>query len=211
MIAGMRAEANAKSTLERGRGARNSGFMAHDGLAPANLTGSLLIAHPSLTDPNFRRTILFLSHHSAEDGAVGLVLNRPLRKTLGEIAASKVPFALQQAETFYGGPVAMDQVTVANLQWQDNPSSVVFHSYTGLEEIEIGNGWLPSLRVFLGYAGWTAGQLEGEIEQKAWIVIQPTRDLIEMATPDDAWRQVMRVSSPSLKLLAEAPDHPEWN
>ncbi|PTX95199.1 YqgE/AlgH family protein [Spartobacteria bacterium LR76] len=185
--------------------------MAYDGSAPANLTGSLLIAHPSLTDPNFRRTILFLSHHSAEDGAVGLVLNRPLRKTLGEIAASKVPFALQQAETFYGGPVAMDQVTVANIEWQENPSSVVFHSYTGLEEIEIGNGWLPSLRVFLGYAGWTAGQLEGEIEQKAWIIMPPTRDLIEMASPDDAWRGIMRASSPSLKLLSEAPDHPEWN
>ncbi len=162
-----------RARLSRSRGGAIVQAMAHGGFDPANLTGSLLIAHPSLTDPNFRRTILFLSHHSAEDGAVGLVLNRPLRKTLGEIAASKVPFALQQAETYYGGPVAMDQVTVANFEWQDNPSSVVFHSYTGLEEIEIGNGWLPSLRVFLGYAGWTAGSWKARSSRRRGSSLSP--------------------------------------
>jgi putative transcriptional regulator len=178
----------------------------------SNLTGSLLVAHPSLLDPNFRRTILFLSHHSAEEGAVGLVLNRPLGQSLGEISVTELSSSLFHAKAFYGGPVAMDQVTVASLQWRDNPSALTFHSYTGgVDEIEVTPEWQPGLRVFLGYAGWSSGQLENEIAQKAWIVVPPTKSLIEMAKPDEAWHDIMRESGPLIRLLAEAPDHPEWN
>lgn len=184
--------------------------MSPDSLS--NLTGSLLVAHPSLMDPNFRRTILFLSHHSAEEGAVGLVLNRPLGQSFGEISATELSSSLFEAKAFYGGPVAVDQVTVASLQWRDNPAAFTFHSYTGgMDEIEVTPEWLPGLHVFLGYAGWSSGQLESEIAQKAWIVIPPTKALIEMAKPDEAWHDIMRESGPLIRLLAEAPDHPEWN
>ena len=186
--------------------------MSKDRPTAGNLTGSLLVAHPSLHDPNFRRTILFLSHHSSEEGAVGLVLNRPLRKTLGTLSATKIPAPLKKAPTFYGGPVAVDQVTVASLQWRDDPESVTFHSYMGeLGEVLVEPEWRPGLRVFLGYAGWTQGQLEAEIAQKAWLIVPPTRALIEMADPDEAWKEIMRHSGPVLRLLAEAPDHPELN
>lgn len=177
-----------------------------------NLTGSLLVAHPSLVDPNFRRTILFLSHHSAEDGATGLVLNRPLRKTFGEVSAQNPPGVVGNIGLFYGGPVAADHVTIASLQWRENPMLVAFHSYAGqLEDVEIEPEWQRGLRAFVGYAGWSRGQLESEIAQKAWLVLTPTRALIEMTEPENAWREIMKSSGPLMRLLAEAPDDPELN
>lgn len=186
--------------------------MSAHGSTPDNLTGSLLVAHPSLTDPNFRRTILFLSHHSAEDGAIGLVLNRPLLKTFGEAASTSSPEQLEEVGLYYGGPVSLDHVTIASLQWRSNPSAVAFQSFMGnVESIQISSEWKTGLRAFVGYAGWSRGQLEGEIAQKAWIVIEPTKDLIEMPKPESAWREVMRHSGPHMRLLAEAPDDPELN
>ena len=64
----------------------------------------MLVAHPRLLDPNFRRTILFLSHHSAEDGAIGLILNRPLKKTFGEVAAQTISDSFKDVALYYGGP-----------------------------------------------------------------------------------------------------------
>jgi putative transcriptional regulator len=185
--------------------------MSWIGPSTGNLTGSLLVAHPSLQDPNFRRTILFLSHHSADDGALGLVLNRPLKRTLGE-PSPEADEVLHEVDLFYGGPVGLDHITIASLQWRDNPAAVAFQSFMGnVESIQIGEEWRRGLRAFVGYAGWSQGQLEGEIAQKAWIVLSPTRELIEMTEPEDAWKLIMRHSAPHLRLLAEAPDDPELN
>lgn len=186
--------------------------MSADGLSAGNLTGSLLVAHPALLDPNFRRTILFLSHHSAEDGAIGLVLNRPLKKSFAEAAPTVSARGLEEVGLFYGGPVSLDHVTIASLQWRTNPTSVAFQSFMGqVENIQISAEWKPGLRAFVGYAGWSRGQLENEIAQKAWIVLAPTRELIEMPDPANAWRDIMRNSGPHLRLLAQAPDDPELN
>lgn len=171
-----------------------------------NLTGSILVSHPSLRDPQFRRTILFLSHHSEEEGATGLVLNRPLDQELAQLPG------LPPVPVFYGGPVEADRILLASLQWRDHPTVVAFRAFVGRtgEEL-IEEDWLHGLRAFAGYAGWRSGQLEGEIAEHAWIVIPPTREIVEMPCPDDAWRNIMRRSGPMMHLLAEAPDHPEKN
>lgn len=186
--------------------------MSQERPSAGNLTGSLLVAHPNLLDPNFRRTILFLSHHTAEDGAVGLVLNRPLHKTFGEVARKEQSGPLGTAGLFYGGPVAVDHVTIASLLWQKKNSGVAFQNFTtSNDDVEISPEWQSGLRVFVGYAGWSKGQLEGEIAQKSWLVLSPARELIEMPDPENAWRNVMRQSGPLMKLLGEAPDDPELN
>ena len=174
--------------------------------AQNNLTGSILVSHPSLRDPQFRRTILFLSHHSEEEGATGLVLNRPLDQMLSQIpGVPSVPI-------FYGGPVEADHILLASLQWRDHPTVVAFRAFVGRtgEEI-IDEEWLQGLRAFAGYAGWRSGQLEAEIAENAWIVVPPTREIVEMPCPKGVWRDIMRKSGPMLHLLAEAPDHPEKN
>jgi|SRR6478672_3665460 putative transcriptional regulator len=184
--------------------------MSWEDSSPKNLTGAMLVAHPRLLDPNFRRSILFLSHYSSDDGAIGLILNRPMKKTFGEVAAQKISETFRNISLFYGGPVAADHLTLASLQWRSD--AVAFQSFMGnVEDVHIEPEWRPGLRAFVGYAGWSQGQLEGEIEQKAWLVLPPARELIEMKDPENAWRQIMRGSGPLMKLLAEAPDDPEMN
>jgi putative transcriptional regulator len=170
--------------------------------ADANLTGSLLVAHPSLRDPNFRRSIVFVSQHSPEDGAMGFVLNRPIDTEVNEFADVPV---------YYGGPVDVGQMLLTSLQWRENPSMVAFRAFVAPVDEESMPGWTHGLRVFAGYSGWTPGQLESEVAENTWIVITPTREWIEMKNPGHAWRQVMQAASPLLHLLSEEPDDPGLN
>jgi putative transcriptional regulator len=165
-----------------------------------NLTGSLLVAHPCLRDPNFRRTIVFLSQHCPEEGATGFVLNRPLQA----LPDAGVP-------VFFGGPVGVEESLLTSLQWRENPALVAFRAFTDVADAESRQGWERGLRIFEGYAGWSPGQLEQEIKGNTWLLIPPTRELIEMNEPDTAWQNIMRNSGPLLHLLSEAPDDPGLN
>lgn len=176
------------------------------------MTGSVLVAHPSLRDPNFRRTILFLSHHSAEDGAVGLVLNRPLRKTMSEMTTDLESRVLEQVPVFYGGPVGKEDLILASMQWHATPNAISFRGFGEADgPVVIPPEFQPGLRAFLGYSGWSRGQLEAEIAEKAWIVLPPSREIVEMPDPQTAWSRVMRELGPIYRLLAEMPDDPSLN
>ena len=167
-----------------------------------NLTGSLLVAHPCLLDPNFRRTIVFISEHSKEDGATGFVLNRRLEEFLPN---------LPEASVYYGGPVGSDEMLLTSLQWRENPAMVAFRAFVGPLDADSFKGWESGLRVFAGYSGWMPGQLENEIAENTWLVIPPTRDLIMATNPCASWHQFMKNSGPLLHLLSEAPDNPSLN
>jgi putative transcriptional regulator len=167
-----------------------------------NLTGLLLVAHPALRDPNFSRTIVFLSQHSEEEGATGFVLNRPIDSELPGEPSVKV---------YFGGPVDTGQMLLASLQWRDNPTVVAFRAFVGGEDETSRRGWEDGMRVFAGCSGWTPGQLEREISENTWLVIPPTRELIEMKDPESAWKNIMRHSGPLYHLLSEAPDDPSRN
>jgi putative transcriptional regulator len=167
-----------------------------------NLTGSLLVSHPALRDPNFRRTIVFLSQHSPEEGATGFVLNRPIDTVVpGEPG---IP-------VFFGGPVDAGSLLLTSLQWRENPTIVAFRAFVDGTDDGSRRGWEDGLRVFAGYSGWSPGQLENELSQNTWLVVAPTRDLIEMKTPETSWKNIMRSAGPLLHLLAEAPDDPARN
>jgi putative transcriptional regulator len=167
-----------------------------------NLTGSLLVAHPCLRDPNFCKTIIFVSEHSSEEGATGFVLNRPLQTSKMKETGIRV---------FFGGPVCTEQTLLASLQWRENPTIVAFRAFLEPDHESSREGWERGLRIFEGCSGWSPGQLEQEIEGNTWLVMSPTRELIEMNDPDDAWKNIMRHSGPFLHLLSEAPDDPGVN
>ena len=167
-----------------------------------NLTGLLLVAHPALRDPNFRRAIVFLSQHSLQDGATGFVLNRPLEPDLtGDL---KTP-------VFFGGPVDAGSMLLASLQWRENPAMVAFRAFPDGAGEDSRHGWEEGLRIFVGCSGWSPGQLEGELAENTWLVVAPTRDLIEMKNPEQVWKNIMRSAGPLLHLLGEAPDDPTKN
>src|SRR5437868_2805230 len=134
-----------------------------------SLTGSLLIAHPNMLDPNFRRTVLFISVYDPEDGALGLIINRPLDKQLADVVTEPPPAALADVPVFLGGPVGKNQLMVATLGWQKNEGLKLNQNVALEEPNEDG----AAVCAFVGYAGWTAGQLETELEQKAWLVRKP--------------------------------------
>jgi putative transcriptional regulator len=131
-----------------------------------DLTGSMLVALPSLLDPNFRRTILFLLRHDRWEGAMGVVLNRPTPSLLPEWDPDSPP-VLAGVPVFEGGPVEPRQLLLARL--------IRLAGGGGFESIGRGEALLPGgeMRAFAGYAGWTAGQLEGEIAGGAWVVLPP--------------------------------------
>ena len=112
---------------------------------------------------------------------------------------------------FFGGPVGTDESLLTSLQWRENPTLVAFRAFTDAGDAESRQGWEKGLRVFAGYSSWSPGQLEQEIEGNTWLVITPTRELIEMNDPHDAWKNIMRNSGPLLHLLSQSPDDPEMN
>jgi putative transcriptional regulator len=181
------------------------------GKIPRNLTGSLLVAHPSLLDPNFRRTVLFVSAHDPEDGAVGIILNRPLDKQVGDLVRDEAPATLSHVPVYLGGPVAKNQLMFAVLEWEQNNGLKLNHN-VGLDEANDLMIHDPqSIRAFVGYAGWGAGQLEAEMKQRAWLIHKPTATSLNPDRLSTVWFDIMRSLGPWYKLLAAAPDDPSLN
>jgi putative transcriptional regulator len=177
-----------------------------------NLQGLLLAAHPSLRDPNFRRSVLLLSAHQADAGASGLIINRPLGRTAAELLPDHGhQELLEKVPVFLGGPVAPDQLSFVDLRWDENEGSVQFHQNLSFAEVEKRTEEAPgSVRAFVGYAGWAAGQLESELEQKAWVLVKPQAQTVQ---PDRnrLWFDIMNALGPEYKLLAAIPDDPTLN
>jgi putative transcriptional regulator len=172
-----------------------------------SLAGSLLVAHPNMLDPNFRRTVLFISAHDPSDGALGVIINRPLDKQVLDLVTETPPPELADVPVFLGGPVGKDQLMFAAFEWQKGEGIKLNHN-VGLEQ---ANEQIASVCAFVGYAGWTAGQLEAELQQKAWLVKKPSRSLLRLDRLPKLWFDIMRGLGPWYKMLAAAPDDPSHN
>lgn len=180
----------------------------------ANLTkqGSLLVAGPTLNDPNFRRTVVYLLRHG-EDGTIGVVLNRP-----GEIlAASMLPewaSYVDSSAVYVGGPVEQDMpLCLATLRDGADPDEVPGLVGVHGPIVLVANGVDPAIvadkisdvRVFAGYAGWGDGQLAREMDSGDWMVL-PAVPADVFAGPDvDLWAQVIRRQGLPVALLATYP------
>jgi putative transcriptional regulator len=177
-----------------------------------NFTGQLLVAHPSLRDPNFRRTILFLSTHDPDEGAHGLVINRPTNKNLGEFLPDQELEKLRNVPVYLGGPVGTQELTIVSFQLDPGDSKMTFHSPGSLESLEeFKEDELGTLRAFVGYAGWTSGQLEFELEQSAWLIMPATEEILREQAGDKVWLELMKDLGPAYYVLAMAPDDPSLN
>jgi putative transcriptional regulator len=177
-----------------------------------NLSGQLLVAHPNLRDPNFRRTVLFLSSHDREEGAHGLVINRPTNKNLTDFLPDLELNSLGKIPVYFGGPVGTHELTIVSFDWTGGEAKMTFHSQlsSNLPEDILSSNPKP-LRAFVGYAGWTGGQLESELQQSAWIIHPSTESILKGATNEHTWVELMRDFGPAYYLLAMAPDDPSLN
>ena len=178
-----------------------------------SLRGQLLVAGPALFDPNFRRTVVLVGEHG-EEGAMGVVLNRPSPFPVDEAVPPLSSLGGGDGLVYVGGPVQPDAVVVlAELDVPDQAAALVFDS-VGFLPGDVDTDALADLgraRVYAGYAGWGPGQLEGELAESSWIVEPAEADDVFTDEPGELWSRILRRKGGAFEVLALMPDDPRLN
>lgn len=180
-------------------------------ISPAR--GTLLIANPFLKDPNFARTVVFLCEHTSE-GSFGFVLNKRFPKNLVELDPE---FNIQQMPVFQGGPVQRDALhflhqypqlinggeeVLENVYWGDNYESLLMNA-------DVFD--LKKIRFFIGYSGWSEGQLDNELKEESWLTVTATRKLIFETEPENIWKESLKHLGGDYKMMINFPTDPQLN
>jgi putative transcriptional regulator len=179
-----------------------------------SLAGQLLLASPALHDPNFRRAVILVSIHS-EEGAMGVVLNRPSAVTVGE-AVPQLEQAMDEQEPVYvGGPVQPTSIVFLAEFLDPSPAGLLVFGRIGFPAPDAGIEELAEAtsrrRVFAGYAGWSEGQLDAEVEDGDWIADAALPDDVFTELPDELWSRVLTRKGGSYALIARMPGDPSVN
>jgi putative transcriptional regulator len=176
------------------------------------------VATPPLEDPNFDRSVVFMLEHH-ERGALGVIINRPTPELLGPPLERWRDLLAQPAAIFAGGPVETDAlVALAHTPVPvEDPDATLSPVTTEVMSADLSSDPLlltdkvRKVRVFRGYAGWGPGQLEGEIETGAWLVVDSATEDLFATAPEELWREVLRRQPGRLAWLANAPDDLQAN
>ncbi|GAA5483495.1 YqgE/AlgH family protein [Haloferula sargassicola] len=175
------------------------------------LSGALLLASPALRDGTFDRSVILLAEHSAGDGAYGVILNRPTGREVAQFL-DKPEFApLARVPVHIGGPVSRDQLIFCSFG-RGQKNRLRFQMRLSAEEAaeQVKRPGVV-LRAFVGYAGWSAGQLEDELKRDAWITARADASLPGRPHDGSLWRELLADISPFHRLMANAPPFPEQN
>jgi putative transcriptional regulator len=164
-----------------------------------SLKGQLLVAVPGLYDPNFARTVVLLLEHT-DEGAIGVVLNRPSDHPLGSSLPDWDPFAAEPSVVFVGGPVSEETAICLGRTRGSDDIGVVDANRDPADLAP------DRVRFFAGYAGWEEGQLEAEIIEGSWIVVPAEPEDALVDAPEDLWASVLKRQGGVLALLANAPE-----
>jgi putative transcriptional regulator len=177
-----------------------------------SLQGKLLVSSPSLIDPNFRKTVVLVAHHD-DDGAMGLVLSRP-----SDVAAAEAVPLLEglpgaEGPVFVGGPVQPEAFMVlAEFEDVEEAAAPIMNDLGFMPaDTEPDDLSIKRLRLFAGYSGWSAGQLEAELEEPSWIVVDAETDDAFADDPDELWRTVLHRKGGPFSLMENMPFDPEMN
>ena len=178
-----------------------------------SLRGHLLIASPALIDPNFRRTVVLVTEHT-DDGAAGLVLNRPSLVEVGAAVPQLEELVDEDEQVWVGGPVQPEAVLVLGEFLDPDDAAVPLFDSLGFPSLSEPDDIAPAttrLRVFAGYAGWGAGQLEAEVAEEDWILEPALPDDAFTDDPEELWRDVLRRKGGVYELVARMPEDPRVN
>lgn len=177
--------------------------------------GSLLISEPYLEDVHFRRTVVLLSEHN-EMGTVGFILNRLLNVTTTDVVPDLLDISFP---VFYGGPVEPNTLHFIHKAGMVIPGSFEISKdiYWG-GDIEMVNDLLNTgvvtqdeFRFFVGYSGWSPGQLDDEIREKAWWITRSTESIVFDDDLDNMWKKVVQQMGDDFAYMANSPEDPSWN
>jgi putative transcriptional regulator len=191
-------------------------------MATESLTGRLLVATPVLADPNFRRTVILVVEHEAEEGTLGVVLNRPTGVPVDRVLDAWSELVTGPSVVFKGGPVAPNSALAIGfvpgdaepLGWHALDGAAAI-SRLGLVDLDAPPDLLApainQLRVYAGYAGWAPGQLKSEIDEGAWYVVPAEPADAFAGDPGELWAGVLRRQGGEMAFTATFPDDPGLN
>ncbi len=177
--------------------------------------GKILIADPFLKDPNFMRTVIFICEHQQE-GSFGFVLNKPYDQNIGELLVDLEEYDFP---VYFGGPVQLDTVhflhncpelihggfeVIEGIFWGGDFQEVV-------QLIKAGKLSAKDIRFFIGYSGWSEGQLVAEMKEKSWITSDGTRELIFIKNIKDTWKVALKNLGGEYVQMVNYPIDPQLN
>lgn len=177
-----------------------------------DLTGRLLLAEPGMRDPNFSRSVVLITAHDPEEGAHGYIVNRPLNKVVGDLLSGEEFAQLAEVPVFLGGPVGNGQLTLARLYWNEQLGELDAESHLSAADAkrQLDEGF--PVFAFVGYSGWSGGQLEEELQQNAWIVRAPAEQVAGGGSEGKAlWTALLGAMGPYYRLLSGMPEDPGLN
>ncbi|MBS1576829.1 MAG: YqgE/AlgH family protein [Bacteroidetes bacterium] len=177
--------------------------------------GILLIADPFLKDPNFLRTVVFLCEHQ-EEGSFGFVLNRKYENTLDELIPELEGKTLP---LFYGGPVQVDTIHFLHQYPEEIPGGLevmkgVFWGGDFDKVVDmIKNDEIDQnkIRFYIGYSGWSSGQLDGELKEKSWLTVKATRKIIFHKDYHEIWKESLKHLGGDYEMMINFPIDPQLN
>ncbi|MFV0461754.1 MAG: YqgE/AlgH family protein [Nostocoides sp.] len=180
-------------------------------------TGRLLLATPRIDEGVFFRAVVLVLQHD-EDGAQGVVLNRPLDADVDAVLPGWQMLASAPGTVFHGGPVQLDTaIGLVFLPGSTEPPEGIRRLFGAIGVVDLDSqpevlvAQVARMRVFAGYAGWSSQQLETEIATGSWFVLDAEADDVFTADPRQLWSHVLRRQSGKVALLATLPDDPELN
>jgi len=178
--------------------------------------GKLLIADPFLKDPNFARTVVLLCEHQTNKGSFGFILNKRFDQNLNDLIPD---ILIPNIPVYYGGPVQID--TIHFIHQQPELIKGGFEIQPGVywggefdqvvNMINAGKIEVNKIRFFIGYAGWSSGQLENELNEKSWIVSESNKGLIFDEKDENVWRQALKNLGSNFAIMANFPIDPLLN
>jgi putative transcriptional regulator len=182
-----------------------------------SLAGRLLVAAPQLEDPNFRRAVVLVLDHD-EDGSLGVVLNNPSEVSVGQVLDAWEGVVTGEPVLWVGGPVGVDSaLAVARINGADEPEGVRAVPALGLGLVDLDADpallapQLLSVRIFAGYSGWGSGQLEDELTDGGWYLVEAEPGDTFTSRPERLWRDGLRRQGGDLALMSTYPDDPSDN
>ena len=178
-----------------------------------SLEGQLLVASPGLHDPNFRRAVVLVTEHT-DEGAAGLVLNRPSPSPVAELVPQLEELVDVGEQVWLGGPVQPNAVLVLGEFVDPDDAAVPLFAGLGFPALDDPEEVVPVTtrrRVFAGYAGWGAGQLESELERDDWILEPAENDDAFTDDPEELWADVLRRKGGIYELVSRMPEDPSVN
>jgi len=179
-------------------------------MAFKSLKGQLLLDNGRLNGSFFHRTVLLICQHD-EAGAFGLMINRPTGNKVGDALTANLPEPLKTQELFFGGPVqpqalsylhADDFLPNANVMMNLN----LDHSLENLVDLGDSFSKTQQIRVFAGYAGWSAGQLDDEMARDTWLTHPASLELVFDSNPQKLWGFLLRKKGWKYRLIAQQPE-----